>query len=814
MKRKLAKYVILTFPLFLLNWVLLYGEDFSLKKNVKSILVLHSYHQGMQWTDSITKGIQQVIKSQPEEIDVFFEYLDSKRYLDVNHAGQGQIFNQKYKDRNPFDVIISVDDDALNFLAQNRNSLFANTPIVFCGVNQPLIEKVLRDTLITGVQEIPDIKETFSLIRKLHPNANKIHIVNDIYSETAKTNRKVTDSLKNQYPKEIAYLDTLSSEELKEKVSMIPEDDVILLLTFNQDRNKNFISYKDERRIVLSNASAPVYAVWDFFLGKGVVGGKIIKGKEQGILAAKMSLRVLEGIQPSKIPIVSHSQSSFIFDYRQLKKFGIANTALPTGSIVLEKPNSGYEFNERELFWVIFIFALLLTLVIILIQLVNKNKEAREALLIKQDYLEITLGQNILISKIVTFLNSTNDLSEVVNDVLNTITGSGHADKAFVFSLREENKIDKAIGLRYSENGEIVTDKEKEYWNFNIHRQLRLIFNKKNVVSSNLHEFSHNEQKFFQANGIKSIMLLPIEVRSKVNGVVGFAFASEHNWTPAEMRIFSTLTRVMANAWERNFQMNQYLSIEKQHGVALRLMERTSRLASIGVITGGISHEINQPLNAIKINTSLLLRQLKGEKNPLLKKLKSIDKGINRIDQIILQMRDYWVKPGLVEEDQVWVDLNKALQRSCSLVERNLKKENVRLHTQLAGTHLLIEGNKIQVEQIIINLLMNAIQAVKRTDKKDKIILVKTFKQYKSALLIIEDNGPGIPKEIGEYLFDPFFTTKEKEEGTGLGLAIVKAFVVRMKGHIRYENINGGGVRFVVDFNALEDEKVSITPNF
>lgn len=816
MCRKQLKYVFAFFIFVSFVTGCFAAKNLESPKKVQSVLVLHSYHQGMQWTDSITNGIQNVLRPQEEQIDIFYEYLDSKRYWDSSYTEQKKIFYRKYKNRRSFDVIICVDDNALDFLMQNRDSLFEKIPVVFCGINQPLTDKILTDSLVTGVQEIPAIEETFYLVQRLHPKAQKIYIVNDIYSATAKINRRVTAKLQDAFPEQVAYLDTLSSQELGKQLAAIPKEDVILLLTFNQDKNKNFISYKEERRIVLDNAKAPVYAVWDFFLGKGVVGGKLTQGKKQGVMAAKLAAAILKGSPMKELPISQEPQASYVFDYEQLKRFDISMDALPAGSTFVNKPAQLYKLNKAEFFWALGIFIFLLALVFVLVNLVRKKKEAEIALLNKHKYLKMTLAQHNLISNIVTYLNSTNDLALVIDDVLNNITDTSHADKAFIFSLAEDNVIDETIGLRFSVAGTSMRDRQREDWNFHLHRQLRLVLDKKTVVSNDLRTFSAKEQEFFVTEKIGSVMLLPVEVKSKVNAVAGFAFTQAHSWTPAEMRLFSTLARVIANAWERNFQMNQYFTIEKQHSEAVHVMERTSRLASIGVLAAGITHEINQPLNAMKINTSMLLRQQKqkDEKTPLLKKLKAINKGINRIDQIILQMKEFWVRPVQAEEEEIWVDLNKALQRSCVLVERHLTKESVNLKMQLASPQLLIKGNKIQVEQIIINLLMNAIYAVKQSGKENRVILVKTFKQWDSAQLIIEDNGTGIDEKIGERLFDPLFSTKKNEEGSGLGLAIVKTFVARMNGAIRYENIYGGGVRFIVDFKALENERISITPDF
>ena len=213
---------------------------------------------------------------------------------------------------------------------------------------------------------------------------------------------------------------------------------------------------------------------------------------------------------------------------------------------------------------------------------------------------------------------------------MNAITGSTHVGKVSLYSFTEDDKIGQIIGSMTSEKGEGIEEMDSSRTEA-MQNIITRILNNETIVSPDLSELSEGERQFFENRGIRSVMLIPIKVVDKINGMAGFAFQEPHVWEKDEQRLLLTLVRVIANAWERNFQMNQFLSMEKQHAEAVRVMERTSRLASIGVITGGITHEINQPLNAIKITTDTVLRKMRREGTEtgsyIVRKLEAISKG-------------------------------------------------------------------------------------------------------------------------------------------------------------------------------------------
>lgn len=246
--------------------------------------------------------------------------------------------------------------------------------------------------------------------------------------------------------------------------------------------------------------------------------------------------------------------------------------------------------------------------------------------------------------------------------------------------------------------------------------------------------------------------------------------------------------------------------LEKKELEAMQMAEKASRLASIGVMAAGITHEINQPLNAIKVSAEGVLFWHKRNPNSLpemfIEELKQISKAADRIDEIIQHMRTFWVSPE--SKKIIEVNLNEAVQNALSLVETQLNSHGIIKEESYADRRLMIKANQVHIEQIVINLVVNAMHSLDETSRKDKKIWINTRREDGEAILEISDNGVGIPENAGDTIYDPFYSTKQPGEGMGLGLAIVKRFIDKFNGSITVENNETGGACFTIKFPAIE----------
>ncbi|CCU78625.1 diguanylate cyclase (GGDEF domain) [Halanaerobium saccharolyticum subsp. saccharolyticum DSM 6643] len=354
----------------------------------KKILVLHSYHQGLEWTDQISEGIRSVFPYN-DKVKIFYEYLDAKRnYSEKYYDKLISLYREKAKIIN-FDVIIVSDNAAFNFILEYGEELYPKTPIVFCGVNNFNSNFLVNKEDICGIVENADHRKIIDLILKLHPNLNELIIIND----QTLTGKNIQEELKvvlKDYKNKIEYeiWDTFTLNDLQNRLISLDQNDVIYLLVFNRDRAGNFISYNQGIDIIKSVSKNPIYGAWDFYLGKGILGGKLISAQAQGKEAALMAKKIINGQQDFREKIVFDKGSNFYFDYLELKKYNITENDLPAGSRIVNQPDSFFKKNNRYLLWGLAFLIFIILILIIIYYLKNKEKE-------KLDKLNLELEQKV-----------------------------------------------------------------------------------------------------------------------------------------------------------------------------------------------------------------------------------------------------------------------------------------------------------------------------------------------------------------------------------------------------------------------------------
>jgi C4-dicarboxylate-specific signal transduction histidine kinase len=248
--------------------------------------------------------------------------------------------------------------------------------------------------------------------------------------------------------------------------------------------------------------------------------------------------------------------------------------------------------------------------------------------------------------------------------------------------------------------------------------------------------------------------------------------------------------------------------LERDELEAKQMAEKASKLASIGVMAAGITHEINQPLCAIKVTVDSLMYW--NEENSLLlpkpfeRGLDKISKASGRIDEIIKHMRSFLQFPEIQNLQEL--DVNKVIKRALSLLENQLHSHLIYLQLDLHSEPVIIESETVNLEQIIINIVVNAMHSLDECKHKEKRILIQTGIEDQKARIQIHDNGKGLKEEDIEKIFDPFYSTKKPGKGMGLGLAIVKNYVERYDGIIVAENNETGGASFKIEFPATKME--------
>lgn len=221
------------------------------------------------------------------------------------------------------------------------------------------------------------------------------------------------------------------------------------------------------------------------------------------------------------------------------------------------------------------------------------------------------------------------------------------------------------------------------------------------------------------------------------------------------------------------------------------------KMAAIGMLAGGVAHEINNPLGGILAFTQLLIRDCTPD-HPMRQDLEEIERAAVRCKKIVADLLDFsrLSRP----KDRQWLDVNPLLEKLFPFLKMEFKSWNIDLEVQLSPQLPRVFGSANQLQQVFLNLITNACHAM----PKGGHLTVKTLGQPGDAqvTVVVQDTGMGIKKENISKIFDPFFTTKEPGKGTGLGLSVSYRIIKDHQGNLAVDSAVNQGTTFTVTLDA------------
>ncbi|WP_428027181.1 ATP-binding protein [Arcobacter sp.] len=360
----------------------------------KEILLLHSYNNGLKWSDTITEGVKDVLSRYPN-YELTIEYMDSKKINDKEYFNLlHQLYKKKFSTRK-YDVVLTADNYAFNFALLNYKDIFNNSQIVFCGVEN--IESInipdkFKNKLV-GVIEYKEIKENIQLIQDIIKNLNTLYIISDDTLSSQAIKKQILEAIsvfKNKI--NIIFDNKIDITNLNDKIKNLPKNSAILFTSLYKDVNKKYIPYSYLREF-FKKSPYPVFTLNKIHLGEGVVGGIMVEPYEQGRLAALKAIEILQNSSNFGTNILTPA-SKYYFDYEVLKKFKLLNSDFPIFSNIINKPKGFFEKHRKFIDSAFILMPLLILLIIGLI--VNIVKKVNlEIKLLEQNKLDNVLLNNI-----------------------------------------------------------------------------------------------------------------------------------------------------------------------------------------------------------------------------------------------------------------------------------------------------------------------------------------------------------------------------------------------------------------------------------
>ena len=334
----------------------------------------------------IQKGILQVLGEDGPAPNIFVEYLDA-RHIDIKRIQEklADFLGLKYRSVK-FDVIIACDDAAIEFVRRFRGRLFPGVPVAFCGLSYPDGGVLENSRDFVGVTEEIAFIETMELALSLHKQAKHIYVFSDdISAYVPSTPPTLTRMARIEQRVSVEVIEGLKIDQAVAKMSQFPADSLIILIDIGKDADGRHIPCQKAARLLSRARPIPIYACWDFYLGHGVVGGKMVNGYSQGQAAGRIALQMLKGALPPRTPRVRRGPAAFMFDQARMARFNLLPSMLPRHSRIINRPSSFYERYKKLLqvslgsSIVLFLTAILLTLSLVKTRKIQKSlKESEE----------------------------------------------------------------------------------------------------------------------------------------------------------------------------------------------------------------------------------------------------------------------------------------------------------------------------------------------------------------------------------------------------------------------------------------------------
>ncbi len=385
------------------------------------------------------------------------------------------------------------------------------------------------------------------------------------------------------------------------------------------------------------------------------------------------------------------------------------------------------------------------------------------------------------------------DLDVVLNNVLDHIMSSTDADRGFVVLIDEKGELysqvermKKAVDQKAS-GGEFLKKFSRSITD-------KVLKSKQSILVNDIKDDRQlASSQSIVGLDIRSAVCTPLTNPEDSGQIIGLIYLDRQSFVGAfgekDLQLVESLAEYASIA-VNNARM--HFGIKKKLETTQAQLIHSEKMATIGILAGGVAHEINTPLGTILNNTELLMMDELTEDQK--ESLEMIKQGTLRCKTIVEQLLKYSRKTSVEFED---VDINAVIQDACIILEHQFSVQGITIQ-KMFGDVQIMQGNPTELSQVVTNLLVNARDAIverKITQENQGVIIIKSGQEEAMISLEVSDNGCGISEELMAKIYDPFYTSKQVGQGTGLGLSIVQKIIERHGGRMEvHSEVNKGTI--------------------
>ncbi len=705
----------------------------------RRVVALHWYDKERPTNRTFEGYLQAVFDREPAgSVEYYPEYFESERFSgEAQERALRDYLRQKYADRR-IHALLAGAPVPIGFLLRHRQSLFSDVPIViYSGVGLDEFHDAGQPPL-TGVLNTDSYERTLRLALRLHPDTTQAFIV----SGTPARDRIVEREARNQLERlggqvTLTYLTDLPLDQLIATVKAVPERSVILYSRQSQDEAGRVLYPTDFLDLISRSASVPVYSPWRSHLGFGSVGGDVDDVAAGATTAAEILLRVARGTPPQDIPYADLPKIP-TFDARQLARWGISDDRLPEGSVVLfRQPSIWHEYRGYIATALLVLLAQTALIGGLLVQRARRRRAEASLKLRDQRYEVATAAGRVGVWE------------------WNLKSDAIYVDPALKRALGfEDHEIDNHI----------------DAWSGRLHPEDRARF----MAAARAHASGEtpsfeSEHRRVHRDGSTRWFLTRGSAERGPDGRAG--------------RIIGTDTDITdLKGAEAGLE-------QTRHELA-----RVSRVTTLAELAGSIAHEVSQPLTAILMNAQACQRWLRTPDPPqdeLRTALGEIADAAGLAGKVMSRNRELF-RHHTVEKRVV--DINAVVAEAVVLARSRLQQGGVTLQTTLEADLPDVLGDRIELQQVMLNLILNAVESMEAADRLPRVLHIDTCRAEDEVRATVRDTGIGLAGVDRERLFTAFYTTKPA--GTGIGLSISRFIIGAHGGRFWADAGDGPGATF------------------
>ena len=815
----------------------------------KRVLLLSEFRPDTQTSLGRERVFRATLDAVPGHIDHYTEYIDARAFPDERYRlALRDLLRQKYAGTQ-FDVVVTIGQRALEFTHTYAGDLFPHASVVAAS-DRASVESARAGLPLTGIGWKLDMKGTVDLARALQPDLTSLFVIaggSSVRSLETVARRQLA-SLEPGIT--VTYLVDRPMEEWLARVAALPPRSAILHLAIHEDGSKKrFVPAEALTR--LSKAStAPVYSVIANHLDHGIVGGRVHDTDMLAREIAGVTLRLLRGERAQDIPVTESRALSVKVNWPEMQRRGLSEDRLPPGAIVLQRESSvlhRYRWPIAGAFALVVIQAL--TIAGLAIQRARRRESEERTLAILRavpdamflqtrdglylDYHaydhqglaippEKFLGKHmrdVLPARLVPLLEQA--LEEALHRAPEPVTVEYWLESSGGGLRHLEKRIVRCSGNRLLSVVRDTTERKRAEHALQESQERYAIATTAGSVG--VWEWNPATGEFFVDASLMALgfgtpgEITRIEdwfarvhaddrdrVIARLRGHVAndsVPYEDEHRVLGRDGRARWCLTRGSINRRTDGLATRMTgtctdITARKQAEEALHRahadLARLHRITTLSEVTAALSHEINQPLTAILSNATTCLRWLAKPSPDLAEMreaLQDVARDARRANEVIVHTRRLFARQDV---EKAPLDVNSLVREACVLAHERLQTARVRIRTSLARDLPVVQGNRIELQQAIWNLIINAIDAMRETTFRR--VTIESSLDGEAVQIKIHDTGSGISEDYWERVFEPFYTTKSS--GMGMGLSITRSIVEAHRGRLWIEQNGTPGATF------------------